>query len=122
MTTPSFTNIFTAYWTQYRGDSDVPASTDDEFTIALRLANEALNHWATYDGTYWKELFTTLQDAADGDQTITTDDKTYSAPTNFLEAGGFVKVKNSSGKTVQTYRIIDSNEVQFQSDNATYSY
>ena len=94
MTTPSFTNIFTAYWTQYRGDSDVPASTDDEFTIALRLANEALNHWATYDGTYWKELFTTLQDAADGDQTITTDDKTYSAPTNFLEAGGFVKVKN----------------------------
>ncbi len=41
------------------------AITDDEYTIAKRLANEAINHWKTYDNTYWKELFTTVQ-AGDG--------------------------------------------------------
>lgn len=118
----TFTQIFTAYWTQYRADADVPASTDDEFTIAMRLANEALNHWATYDATYWKELWTTNQLDGSGAQTITTADTTYSVASNFREAGGSVKVKNSSGKTVQNYPIINPEEAQFKGDNDTYAY
>lgn len=118
----NFDSIFQAFWTQYRADDDPPASTDPEYTVALRLANEALNHWATYDGTYWRELFTTNQLDGSGAQTITTADTTYSAATNFREAGGNIKVKNSDGKTVQTYPIIEPHEAQFKADNATYAY
>lgn len=118
----TFDEIFTAYYSQYRADSDVPASTDDEYTVGLALANEAVNRWAHYDATYWNELFTTLQLDGGGDQTITTGTTTYLAPGNFKEAGGYVRVKNSDGNTVQSYPIIQPHEVQFKGDDATYCY
>ena len=57
----TYSDIFTAYYTLYRSEATVPASTDDEYTIGLRFANEAISRWANYDSTYWKELFTTAQ-------------------------------------------------------------
>lgn len=117
-----FDGIFQAYYSLFRADSDVPASTDDEYTVALRLANEAINYWKAYDNTYWKELFTTNQIDGTGAQTIVTSQRAYTAPTNFSEAGGFVKVVDSDGKTVQRYQIVEPNEVQFQGDNADYCY
>lgn len=117
-----FTAIFQAYYSLYRADSDVPTSTDAEYTVGLRLANEAVNRWAHYDGIYWKELFTTLQADGGGTQTITTGNTTYTTPDNFKEAGGYVKVVNSDGNTVQRYPIIESQEAQFQGDNSNYCY
>lgn len=116
----NFTQIFQAYWTQYRGDSDVPASIDPEYTVALRLANEAINHWATYDGTYWRELFASFKD--EEGTTISTGVTEYDVPSNFQEAGGKISVLDSSNKTVQTYKLIDPHEKQFLGDNATYAY
>lgn len=116
----TFSEIFQAYWTQYRADADVPTSTDDEFTIARRLANEALNHWATFDGTYWKELFTTLQESDGG--TISAGITEYDAPEDFVEAGGSVRVLNSSNRVVQRYPIIEPQEAQFKGDNDTYAF
>lgn len=116
----NFDAIFTAYYTQYRADSDVPASTEDEYTIALRLANEAINHWATYDGTYWRELFTTFQTEEGG--TIATGVTQYDAPDNFKEAGGSIRVLDANDKVIQRYPIIDPHEAQFLGDNATYAY
>lgn len=118
----SFTDIFEQYYNLYRAEADTPASTDDEYTIALRLANEAVNHWASYDNTYWKELFGTLQNADDGTKTITTSDATYDAPSDMQEAGGLIKVLNSSNKTVQTYQIVNPQDAQFKGDNSTYAY
>jgi len=106
----------------YRAEADVPDSDDDEYTIGLRLGNEGINHWKTYDGTYWKELFATLDDADDGTKTITTGTTEYTAPDDMQEAGGVIKVKNSDGNTVQTYRIIEPQEAQFLGDNSTYAY
>lgn len=117
-----FDSIFNAYYSQFRADSDVPTSSDDEYTVGLALANEAVNRWANYDATYWKDLFTTLQTDGGGTQTITTGTTTYLAPGNFREAGGFVRVKDSAGKTKQTYPIIEPHEAQFKSDDATYCY
>ena len=51
--------IFTAYYSQFRADSDVPSSTDAEYTVGLRMANEAIKYWENYDGTLWNELFDT---------------------------------------------------------------
>ena len=118
----NFDEIFDAYYTQFRADSDVPTSTDDEYTVGMRMANEAINRWAEYDGTYWRDLFTTLQTDGGGTQTITTGTTDYLAPANFKEAGGVVRVKDSDGNTIQRYPIIEPQEAQFKGDASTYCY
>lgn len=118
----TYDEIFTAYYSLFRADSDVPASTDDEYTVGMRLANEAIARWANYDGVYWKELFSTNQTDGSGSQTIVTGDQTYAAPTNFKEAGGFVKVNNSDGNEVKRYPIIEPHEAQFMGNDTTYCY
>lgn len=122
MNTADFDDIFTNYYTLYRAEADPPATTDAEYTIGLRLANNAVSRWANYDGTYWKELFDTNQEDGTGAQTVTSGDSIYSAPTNMREAGGLIKIKNSSGQTVRTYQIIDPQEAQFRDDNSQYAY
>lgn len=118
----TFTEIFTAYYQLFRGEATVPSTTDDEYTLALTLANRALNRWANYDATYWKELWDTNQVNGTGTQTITTDDTTYAAPTNMREAGGSIQIKDSTGSIVRTYQIIDLERVQFQAEDAQYAY
>jgi hypothetical protein len=117
-----YDDCFEAFYSLYRLESDIPDSDDDEYTIGMRLANEAITRWSNYDGTYWKELFTTLQTNGGGTQTITAGTTDYLAPGNFREAGGFVRVKNSDGNTVQRYPIIDPQDAQFRDDNGTYCY
>lgn len=117
-----FDAIFQAYYSLFRADSDVPTSTDDEYTVGLRLANEAINYWKAYDSTYWKELFDTNQVDGTGAQTIVTGQTSYTAPTNFSEAGGFVKIVNSDGNIVQRYPIVEPQEVQFLDDGSDYCY
>lgn len=119
----TYSEIFAAYYSQYRAEATIPVAADDEFIIGMRLANEAVNRWANYDNTYWKELFTTAQTTSTGGVvTVTTGVKTYAAPTAFREAGGFVKILNSSGTTVRSYPILDPQDAQFRSDTATYAY
>lgn len=123
MTTATYDNIFSLFYTLYRAEATVPSSTDDEYTIGLRFANEAIARWANYDGTYWKDLFTTAQtNSTGGVVTITTGTKTYAAPTAFREAGGYVKIVNSLGNTVQSYPILEPQEAQFKDDNSNYAY
>lgn len=118
----NFTNIFEAYYNLYRAEADTPATTDDEYTIAIRLANEAINRWANYDGTYWKELFTTnTLDNSSGTQTITTGTSVYIAPSNFKEAGGNVSITNSDG-IMRRYPIIETNQIQFLNESSSYAY
>lgn len=119
----SFDEIFAAYYTQYRTEAVVPASSDDEYTIGLRLANEAVRRWANYDATYWKELFTTAQtNSTGGVVTVTAGITSYAAPSAFREAGGFVKIKDSSGNTVRRYQILEPQDAQFRDDNTYYCY
>lgn len=115
--------IFTSYYNLYRAEATVPATTDDEYTIGLRLANEAVSQWATYDATYWKELFTTAQtNSAGGVVIVATGVKTYAAPTAMAEAGGFVRIVDSHGSTQRTYPIVDPQDVQFKGDQSQYCF
>lgn len=119
----TFDQIFTAYYSLFRADSDVPTSTDDEYTVGLRLANEAINRWQNYDGTYWKELFTTAQtNSTGGVVTVSTGVTSYACPTAFREAGGFVKIINSSGNEQTRYPIIEPQEAQFMGEDTQYAY
>ena len=117
-----FTAIFTAYWNLYRSDSDIPASTDEEYTVGLRLANEAVKHWATYDGTLWKQLLVNLQASGEGVNVVTSQTD-YDAPEDFNKPAGDIFVLDSTtNKTKQVYHLIDPSEAQFKNDDATYAY
>lgn len=119
----TFDEIFTAYYSLFRAEADTPTSDDDEYTVALRFANEAINRWANYDATYWKELWTHNQsDDSDGDQTITSGTATYGAPSDMREAGGSVKIQDSNGNTVYRFPIIEPQEAQFKGDDGKYAY
>ena len=88
----------------------------------MRFANEAVNRWANYDGTYWKPLFSTLQGAVDGSKTLSTGVTAYTAPSNFKEAGGFLKVLDSDGGVKWNYPILEPQDAQFKADTAHYCY
>lgn len=118
-----FDSIFEAYYNLYRAEADTPASTDDEYDIAMRLANEAINRWANYDGTYWKELFTTAQTEGTGAVlTVATGTRTYAAPTAMREAGGYIRINDADGNSVSNIPIIDPQEAQFRNDASSYAY
>lgn len=118
----TWSEIFTAYYSQYRAESDIPTSTEDEYTVAMRLANEAINRWSNYDNTLWQELFTTLQESGDGDLTIATGTTEYATPDDMTMVGGNVWVTNSDGRRVKTYPILSPEEAQFKGDMSTYAY
>lgn len=118
----TYTELFAAYYSQYRAEATIPASTDDEYIIGMRLANEAVNRWANYDNVYWRELFDTNLTDGSGDQTIVTGQTQYTAPDNMREAGGFIKVLSATGTTVRTYPILEPQDAQFRSDSASYAY
>lgn len=118
----TFDEIFEAYYNLYRAEADTPGTSDDEYVTAMRLANEALNRWANYDGTYWNTLFTTNQLDGTGDQVVATGDATYTAPTNMREAGGFIRINDSDGTAQAYFPIIEPNEAQFRDDNSSYAY
>jgi uncharacterized protein YhfF len=121
MTTASYEKIFELYYTLYRAESTVPTSSDDEFIIGKRFANEAIARWANYDGVYWKELFTTLVTSGEG-TTATTGTSEYDCPDDFREAGGYVSIKDTAGSTVRRYPIIEPQEAQFKGEGANYAY
>lgn len=117
-----FDSIFEAYYTQYRLEAEIPGTTDDEYTIALPLANEAVNRWEKYDGTYWKELFTTLSLAGET-QTVEAATTEYDAPDDMQEVGGYVTLRDPTTAALQArIPIIEPQEAQFKSDNTSYCY
>lgn len=116
----TFDEIFEAYYNLYRAQTTTPSSTDSEYTIGMRLANEAISRWANFDGTYWKELFTTYQESGGG--TVTAGTVDYAAPDDMREAGGFVRLLDSDGRTVSRYPIVDPQQAQFLGDESKYCY
>lgn len=117
-----YDDIFAAYYTQYRAEAQIPDSTDDEYITGIALANEAINRWANYDATYWKELWTTHQTNNTGDQTVTTADTTYTLATNMREIGGDIKILNSDSNVQKRYPLIEPHEVQFRNPESTFAY
>lgn len=118
-----FTAIFTAYYRQFRGEATVPGSTDEEYTLGLSLANAALNRWANYDGTYWKELYTTAQTTSTGGVvTITAGTSSYAAPTAMREAGGNIQITETDGTLITEIPIVQPEQVQFLDKNSSFAY
>lgn len=75
----------------YAGDTNTPASSDDEWTVRLVYLNAAINAWETEYGMLWNELYADLASAATGDKTVNASDTVYTAPTNLKFIGGYVE-------------------------------
>ena len=118
----NYEEIFEAYYNLYRSEATTPSTTDNEYVVGMRLANEAINRWANFDGTYWRELFTTLIAAEDGAKTIVTGQTTYECPSDMREAGGLVKVLDADGGAIRNYPILETQDVQFKSADAGFCY
>lgn len=122
MTNATFDNIFTAYYTLYRSESDVPASDDDEYIIAMRLANEALTRWANYDNTMWASLYTTNLIDGTGDDMVVATQKDYACGTNMRIPGGQILLKDTNGNIQNTISVIQPSDAQFYGNDAKYAY
>lgn len=118
----NYDDLFTAYYTQYRAEAEIPNNEDDEYKIAIPLFNEAIQRWSTYDNTMWHELYTTLQESGDGDLTLVEGQTDYAAPDDMKLAGGHVMVINPNGTRAATFPLVEPQDVQFMTDTANYAY
>lgn len=117
-----YDDIFEAYYNLYRAEATTPSSTDDEYTVGMRLANEAISRWENYDGTLWQQLYDTRVNNGTGGATIVYGDSTYNAPTNFKKGGGKIRLIDSDGNTRFYITLVSVEEAQFKSDDAIYAY
>lgn len=117
----TYDEIFAQYYTLYRAEATTPDSSDDEYIIGMRLANEALNRWANYDGMYWPQLFALSGGSTGGVVTTTSGTRAYLTPTDFKEAGGWINI-NSAGTRQSLIPIIAPEEAQFRVPDSSYAY
>lgn len=117
-----FQTIFNEYYTQLRGDSDIPDTTDDEWKIAIQLCNQSIRRWDRVDAILWNELFAQLSDADDGDTIVVTGVVDYDAPTNFRKPGGWVNFKDSDGNVQKVLKVLQPFETQLYTDSSEYAW
>jgi len=106
----------------YDIDSEAPSSGDEDYTVWTSLLNVAINLWDNEEGMLWKELFTKLDDAADGDKTAAAGDFSYDLPTNFAFSNAAnVWIGSNTNKT--PYKVIKIQDVQlYENDSENWCY
>lgn len=116
------TQIQAAIHSLYEGDNDTPSEGSDDWNLRQSISNAAINRWEHEDGTFWAELWTKLEDAADGDTTTTAATYTYDCPSDFKNPGGYVRLIDSDGGSTY-YSVIPVDKVQLydnQDKNIVY--
>jgi hypothetical protein len=96
----------------YEGNNTTPGATTSDYLSRRSLMNTAIQVWETEED--WKDLYTNLADASDGDKT--TDGTTsYDAPTDFLRPVGYLRL----GDTDYPYYSPEKYQLVESSDNTT---
>lgn len=116
----NYNEIFQAYYTLYRAESETPPVEDEEYIVGMRLANESISRWLNYDNTLWEELYTTV--LGSGSSITVTADSQYDAPGDMLTKGGVIMVKDTNGSILKRYHLIEPHQTQTRTETATYAY
>jgi hypothetical protein len=116
-----FQTIFNEYYVQYRVDSDIPGTDDDEWAIAIQLANQAIRAWDRVDAVFWEELMAKASDS-DADTTLVANQTAYGAPSDMRSPGGWVFFRDADGKLVDKLKVVKASEAQQFSDDSAYAY
>ncbi len=109
----TLTQLQDAIHVKYEGNSSTPASSDDDWTVRLRLINDWINRWENVDGVLWRELWAT---ASLG----TVSGTTFNLPADYKFGGGFVKFVN--GAVTTYFSIIDPGDIQVKATTDAYAY
>lgn len=113
----TLTQAITYLNTLYNGNSSVPTSGDEDFTVWTSLMNIAINVWNSEEGMLWRELYVKLADAATGDKTASAGDYSYACPTNFVFPGSaYVWIGTGSNKTA--YKVVDQKDLPMYENNS----
>lgn len=105
----------------YQADTDTPSLGDEDYTLRTTYLEIAIEEWETEMGMIWNELWTTLEDAADGDKTVVADTLQYDPPTDFKgELGAWVKTEDADGN-ITKYKVVkpQKNEVTVETPGST---
>lgn len=121
-----FLNIFSEYYTAFRGDSQVPTVTDPEWAMAVQAANTGVRRWANVDAEGWDVLwgtaiaqgFSATYTGTSADPTVTT----YDCPTTMARPGGFVQMTDPVSGSYIHINVVKLQDVQFQVQSAPYAY
>jgi hypothetical protein len=122
----NFKQIFEEYYTQFRGDSDIPATTDPEWAIAVRFGNTALRRLEQADGEDWEWLWTTASSEGNtytyaASSTIPVI-STFAGPDNMVKPGGWIKLTDPVSGNSSHIDVIANYNVQRQAGSAPYAY
>lgn len=109
--------IIQAAFSIKEGDPDTPTSGDDDYTLATRYANAAINMWFREGGMLWNELWVKLTDAATGDKTTSDGDLSYDCPTDMHFPGGYVRLVDAAGIS-KYYSVITPQKSQLLDDTS----
>lgn len=121
-----FQSIFEEYYTQYRGDSQIPDITDPEWAIAVRYGNGAIRRWANVDTEEWEQLWTTA--SVEGftetykGNSATPVTFTYDCPDTMKRPGGFITLTDPVSGSYARINVIKQTDVQWQASSAPYAY
>lgn len=121
-----FADIFAEYYTLFRGDSDVPTTSDPEWIIAVRNCNGALRRLQETDAEDWDWLWTTA--VADGDSytwpvSLTTPStQTFDCPTNMRAPGGWISLSDPVSGQSFKIDVIPAYNVQRQTGSNPYAF
>jgi hypothetical protein len=117
----NYNEIFQQYYNLYRAEATTPDSTDDEYVIGMRFANDAIRRWASYDNTMWKELFGKSTDDGNG-QTTTAGTTDYDGPDDLRDLGGYIILRNTDGTINKRIPVLDPQQGQFRGESSNYAY
>lgn len=130
----TFQDIFVEYYNLYRGDGSTPTTSDPEYTIALRNANNAINNWAGDPGVLWNELWSLNSLSTDGDKQITGSivttggqtsfqaNKQYAAPSDMKKPGGFILLTNPTSLATTQIQLYQPWEIQNLDPNTAAAF
>lgn len=108
--------IIDIVYSLYETDDTGWDTASSEYLSARIICNAAIKKWEMFDNTVWRELWTTLDDAADGDKTITAGTYDYDCPTNFAKPSSWVRLTDSNDSTT-IYKVVSPEELSRYTDS-----
>jgi hypothetical protein len=99
-------------------DTDYPTASEEDYLVRLALVNSAIRIWENEEGILWNELFASLADASDGDDTTEVGVSSYDCPTDFKFPLGYLRI----GTTPTFYNLMKLENIQIHDGDTSSQY
>lgn len=93
-------------------DDDVWEEDSSDYIVARGYLNMGVSRWEQYENTTWRELYSSLAVAVDGDKTITSS-YSYDCPTNFSRPVSWVR----TGASPRFWKVVPVERVASLADS-----